>query len=54
MFAAIKNDEIGLGSIDFNKIIPMPEHIFVEISAWLNARSTQRQLVRLVDCQLGN
>lgn len=25
---AIKNDEIGIGSIDFNKIIPMPEHIF--------------------------
>jgi len=23
----IKNDEIGIGSIDFNKIIPMPEHI---------------------------
>ena len=28
MFEAIKNDEIGLGSIDFNKVIPMPEHIF--------------------------
>lgn len=25
---AIKNDEFGIGSIDFNKIIPMPEHIF--------------------------
>lgn len=24
----IQNDEEGLGSIDFNKIIPMPEHIF--------------------------
>lgn len=25
---AIKNDDVGIGSIDFNKIIPMPEHIF--------------------------
>ena len=25
---AIKNDEVGTGSIDFNKIIPMPDHIF--------------------------
>lgn len=24
----IKNDEFGIGSIDFNRIIPMPEHIF--------------------------
>jgi hypothetical protein len=28
MFEAIKNDEIGIGSIDFNKIVPMPEHIY--------------------------
>jgi hypothetical protein len=28
MFEAIKNDEIGAGSIDFNKIVPMPEHIY--------------------------
>lgn len=28
MFEAIKGDEVGLGSIDFNKVIPMPEHIF--------------------------
>lgn len=28
MFEAIKNDEIGLGSIDFNKLIPMPDTIF--------------------------
>jgi len=28
MFEAIKNDEIGTGSIDFNKITPMPEHIY--------------------------
>jgi hypothetical protein len=28
MFEAIKNDEIGTGSIDFNKIVPMPEHIY--------------------------
>ena len=28
MFEAIKSDEIGLGSIDFNKVVPMPDHIF--------------------------
>lgn len=28
MFEAIKDDKFGLGSIDFNKVIPMPEHIF--------------------------
>lgn len=28
MFEAIKSDEHGLGSLDFNKVIPMPEHIF--------------------------
>lgn len=28
MFEAIKDDKIGLGSIDLNKVIPMPEHIF--------------------------
>lgn len=32
MFEAIKNDEIGLGSIDFNKVIPMPEHIFRDMA----------------------
>lgn len=25
LLEAIKNDEIGRGSIDFNKIVPMPE-----------------------------
>ncbi len=30
MFEAIKNDEIGLGSIDFNKIIPMPKALDIE------------------------
>lgn len=28
MFEAIENDEIGLGSIDFNKIIPTPDNIY--------------------------
>ena len=28
MFEAIKNDEIGLGSIDFNKVIPTPDNIY--------------------------
>jgi hypothetical protein len=27
MLTGIQNDEEGLGSIDFNKIIPMPKHI---------------------------
>lgn len=28
MFEAIKSDEIGLGSIDFNKVIPTPDNIY--------------------------
>jgi hypothetical protein len=28
MFEAIKNDEIGIGNTDFNKIVPMPENIY--------------------------
>lgn len=28
MFEAVKDDKIGLGSIDFNKVISMPAHIF--------------------------
>lgn len=28
MFEAIKDDKFGLGSLDFNKVIHMPEHIF--------------------------
>jgi len=28
MFEAIKIDEIGLGSIDFNKVIPTPDNIY--------------------------
>lgn len=30
MLEAIKNDEINFGSIDFNKIIPMPESLNIE------------------------
>lgn len=30
LFAAIKNDEYGLGSIDFNKLTPMPEDLDIE------------------------
>ena len=30
MFEAIKSDEHGLGSIDFNKVIPIPESLKVE------------------------
>lgn len=30
MLEAIKADEIGFGSIDFNKIIPMPESLNIE------------------------
>lgn len=29
MFEAIKSDEIGLGSIDFNKVIPTPNNIYM-------------------------
>ena len=30
MMENIKNDEVGVGSIDFNKIIPMPESLNIE------------------------
>lgn len=30
MMENIKNDEVGIGSIDFNKIIPMPESLKIE------------------------
>ena len=28
MLEAIKNDEFGIGTVDFNKIIPMPDDIY--------------------------
>jgi len=33
MFEAVKNDEHGLGSIDFNKLIPMPPELDIEESS---------------------
>ena len=30
MLESIKNDEYGIGTIDFNKIIPMPESLNIE------------------------
>ncbi len=30
MFEAIQNDEYGLGTIDFNKIIPMPKSLEID------------------------
>ena len=30
LFEAVKNDECGLGSIDFNKLIPMPPELDIE------------------------
>jgi hypothetical protein len=30
MLETIKNDELGIGTIDFNKIIPMPEELMIE------------------------
>ena len=30
MLEAIQNDELGLGTVDFNKIIPMPESLNIE------------------------
>ena len=36
MLEAIKNDEISFGSIDFNKIIPMPESLNIECGSITN------------------
>lgn len=36
MFEAIKIDEIGIGSIDFNKIIPMPPTLEIESGSRTN------------------
>ena len=33
MLTAIQNDEYGRGSVDFNKIIPMPESLNIEASS---------------------
>ena len=33
LFEAVKNDEYGLGSIDFNKLIPMPPELDIEVSS---------------------
>lgn len=33
LFEAVKNDEYGLGSIDFNKLIPMPPELDIEESS---------------------
>lgn len=30
LFESVKNDEFGLGSIDFNKLIPMPPELDME------------------------
>lgn len=30
MLETIKSDELGIGSVDFNKIIPMPESLNIE------------------------
>lgn len=30
MLEAIQNEEVGVGSVDFNKIIPMPESLDIE------------------------
>ena len=30
LFEAVKSDEYGLGSIDFNKLIPMPPELDIE------------------------
>ena len=36
MLETIKNDEISFGSIDFNKIIPMPESLNIECGSITN------------------
>ena len=33
LFEAVKNDEYGLGSIDFNKLITMPPELDIEESS---------------------
>ena len=33
MMKKIQNDEFGFGTIDFNKIIPMPESLKIEAAA---------------------
>ena len=33
LFEAVKSDEYGLGSIDFNKLIPMPPEVDIEESS---------------------
>ena len=33
LFEAVKSDEYGLGSIDFNKLIPMPPELDIEESS---------------------
>lgn len=33
MLEAIQYDDLGIGSVDFNKIIPMPESLNIEAGA---------------------
>ena len=33
LFETVKSDECGLGSIDFNKLIPMPPELYIEESS---------------------
>ena len=37
MLEAIKNDDYGLGTVDFNKVIPMPESLNIESGSKSNA-----------------
>ncbi len=55
----IQNDEIGIGSLDFNKLIPMPESLNIESSTRTEKglklfQSFQRESMELSLCNLLN
>lgn len=53
LMEAVKADNIGLGSIDFNKVIPQPESLDIESGGWTNrALNAYEDLVNIVK-QLG-
>ena len=37
MLEAIRYDDLGIGSVDFNKIIPMPERLNIEAGSQTSA-----------------
>ena len=60
MLDEIKNDEIGIGSIDFNKIVPMPESLNIEsgsrtdmgyrkYAAYMNAKNLNEDVSKYLE-----